>query len=104
MPTYDQTPGTLNLSFNRGDDVSALVDFSIVTTGYLVTAGITSLVTGDQVQTLTVATVSAATGQYNISLTDTQTLALARGTYGWKMQWVQGNETRTALTGYVEVI
>ena len=104
MPTYDQTPGTLNLSFNRGDDVAALVDFSIVTTGYTVTAGITSLVTGDQVQALTVTTVDAATGQYNVSLTDTQTAALARGTYGWRMQWVQGSETRTALTGYVEVI
>ena len=104
MPSYDQTPGTLNLSFKRGDDVSALVDFSIGLTGYTVTAGMTSLVTGDVVQPLTVSFVSATAGQVNVSLTDTQTAALARGTYGWQMAWTEGNATRTALTGFVEVL
>lgn len=104
MPSYDQTPGTLNLSFKRSDDFSAMVDFSIGMTGYTVTAGITSLVTGSEVQPLSVSFVSATAGQVNVSLTDTQTAALARGTYGWQMQWTEGNATRTALTGYVEVI
>ena len=45
MASYDQTPGTLNLAFNRGDDFSALVDFSIGMTGYTVSASMTSLVT-----------------------------------------------------------
>jgi hypothetical protein len=103
MPSYDQTPGTLNIAFNRGDDFSALVDFSIGMTGYTVTAGITSLVTGSEVQPLTVAFASATAGQVNVSLTDAQTLAMARGTYGWNMKWTEGNATRTALTGYVEV-
>ena len=104
MPSYDQTPGALNLSFNRGDDFSTLVDFSIGMTGYTVTAGITSLVTGDSVQPLTVSIVSATAGQVNVSLTDTQTAALARGTYGWSMAWTVDNATRTALTGFVEVL
>jgi hypothetical protein len=103
MPSYDQAPGTLNLSFNRGDDFSALVDFSISMSGYTVTAGVTSLVTGSEVQALTVSTVSATAGTFNVSLTDTQTAALARGTYGWQMKWVEGQATRTALTGFVEV-
>jgi hypothetical protein len=103
MPSYDQAPGTLNLSFSRGDDFSALVDFSISMSGYTVTAGVTSLVTGSEVQALTVSTVSATAGQFNVSLTDAQTIAMARGTYGWQMKWTEGNATRTALTGFVEV-
>jgi hypothetical protein len=104
MPSYDQTPGTLNLSFARGDDTSVLVDFSIAMSGYTVTADITSLVSGAVVQPLTVSIVSATAGQVNVSLTDAQTLALARGTYGWRMSWTENNATRTALTGFVEVL
>lgn len=103
MASYDQSPGSLNLAFNRGDDFSALVDFSIGMTGYTVSASMTSLVTGASVQPLTVSIVSATAGQVNVSLSDTQTAALARGTYGWNMKWVEGNATRTALTGFVEV-
>jgi hypothetical protein len=104
MASYDQTPGTLNLSFKRADDFSAMVDFSISLASYTVTAGITSLVSGAEVQPLTVSFVSATAGQVNVSLTDTQTAALARGTYGWQMRWTENNATRTALTGYVEVL
>jgi hypothetical protein len=104
MASYDQTPGTLNLSFKRADDFSAMVDFSISLASYTVTAGITSLVSGAEVQPLTVSFVSATAGQVNVSLTDTQTAALARGTYGWQMKWTENNATRTALTGFVEVI
>lgn len=104
MASYDQTPGTLNLSFKRSDDFSAMVDFSISLASYTVTAGITSLVSGAEVQPLTVSFVSATAGQVNVSLTDTQTAALARGTYGWQMKWTENNATRTALTGFVEVI
>lgn len=104
MPSYDQTPGSLNLSLVRSDDFSSLIDFSIGMSGYTVTAGITSLVTGNEVQPLTVSIVSATAGQVNVSLTDTQTAALARGTYGWRMQWTENNATRTALTGFVEVL
>ena len=104
MASYDQTPGALNLSFKRGDDFSTLIDFSIGMTGYTVTAGMTSLVTGDEVQPLTVSFASATAGQVNVSLTDTQTAALARGTYGWQMKWVENQATRTALTGFVEVL
>ena len=104
MPSYDQTPGTLNLSFVRGDDFSTLIDFSISMTGYTVTASMYSLVSGAEVQAFTVTAANASAGQYNISLTDTQTAALARGTYGWRMTWVENNATRTALTGFVEVL
>lgn len=104
MPSYDQTPGLLNLSLKAGDDFSTLIDFSISMTGYTVTASMTSVVSGAEVQAFTVTAADASAGQFNISLTDTQTAALARGTYGWQMRWVENNATRTALTGYVEVL
>jgi len=103
MPSYDQTPGSLNLAFNRGDDFSALVDFSIGMTGYTVTAAVTSLVSGADVVPFTVTVPSPANGQVNIALSDTQTAALPRGTYGWVLRWTENNATRTALTGFVEV-
>lgn len=104
MASYDQTPGALNLSFKRGDDFSALLDFSISLASYTVTAAISSLVTGEEVQPLAVSLVSATAGQVNVSLTDTQTASLARGTYGWQMRWTENQATRTALTGFVEVL
>lgn len=104
MPSYDQKPGSLNLSLKGGDDFSALIDFSPITmTGYTVTATLTSLVTGGSVVPFTTSFVSAAEGKVNISLSDTQTASLARGSYGWQMAWTEGNATRTALTGTVEV-
>lgn len=103
MPSYDQTPGTLNIAFNRGDDFSVLIDLSISLVGYTVTASLTSLVTGAEVIPFTVSVVSAANGQVNLALTDAQTLALPRGTYGWHLAWTESNATRTALTGFAEV-
>lgn len=105
MPSYyDQTPGRLGLSFRRGDDFSALIDFTPTDlTGHTVTSTIVSAVTGAEVTPFTVTVPSAADGQVNIALTDTQTAALARGTYNWSLSWAEGNATRTALTGFVEV-
>lgn len=105
MSSYDQTPGTLNLSLKGGDDFSTLIDFNpIDMTGYTVTASIVSAVSGASVVPFTVTVPSAAEGQVNISLTDAQTASIAKGTYSWRMSWVEGNATRTALTGFVEVI
>ena len=102
--SYDQTPGTPNLTFSRGDDFSSMIDFSIGMVGFAVTAEITSLITGAQVVPFTVTIPSAANGQINIALSDAQTAAIARGTYGWNLKWTEGNATRTALAGYVEVL
>jgi len=104
MNSYDQIPGTLNLSLKAGDDFGALVDFSPITmTGYTVTAVVSSLVTGAEVVPFATTLASAADGKVNIALSDTQTSALPRGTYGWSMKWVDGQVTRTALTGFLEV-
>lgn len=104
MATYSQVPGTLNLSLVRGDDFSALIDVSINLTGYTTTASVASAVTGSTILPFTVSVVSASEGKVNLSLTDTQTAAVPRGTYTWHMAWTEGSATRTALTGMVEVL
>lgn len=104
MPSYDSTPGNLNFALQRGDDFSAAIDFSPISmVGYTVTASMSSLVTGSEVQPMTVSIVSATAGQINVSLTDTQTSLLARGSYSWSLKWVEGGGARTALSGVVEV-
>lgn len=103
MTTWSQTPGNLNFSIIRGDDFSAPIDASIDMSGYTTSATIQSAVTGGTVLPLTVSVTSASAGQMVVSLTDTQTSSLARGTYLWKMTWVVGGATRTALSGIIEV-
>lgn len=104
MPSYDATPGNLNLTLQKGNTFSALIDFSPITmTGYTVSASVSSLVTGEQVMPLTASISSATAGQVNVSLTDTQTSSMARGSYAWALKWVEGQGTRTALSGIFEV-
>jgi hypothetical protein len=102
--SYDQTPGSLPISFVRGDSLSALLDFSIDLTGYAVAASLVSVVTGGGVISLATSVISAANGQVNVSLTAEQTAALARGTYQWKFVWTQGSAVRTAIVGFVEAL
>jgi len=102
MPSYDQTPGTLNLSFVRGNTVSTLVDFSIVMTGYTVTSHVYSLVTSQKVSDIDTTVIDAAAGRVNISFSESTPPV---GSYGWSMQWVApGDAKRTVLTGICEVV
>jgi hypothetical protein len=95
----------MNLAFKRSGDFSALIDFDIALTSYTVTASLTSLVSGTVVQAFTTSVSDASAGQVSVSLTETQTAALAAGTYGWQLDWVApGSIQRTALTGTVEVV
>ena len=105
MATYNLLPGTMGLGLKKGNDFSTLIDFDGTTlVGYTVTSSITSLVTGATVAPMTTSIADASAGQINVSLTDTQTAALAAGTYGWKLDWVApGSVQRTALQGTLEV-
>lgn len=105
MATAAQLPGDLAISFRAGDEFATLLDFSIATTGYTWTAEVYSVVTGDVVQTPTVTVVSAANGQIHLAWTETQTAALAAGTYGVRVMWTApGDARRTVLDGMLEVI
>jgi hypothetical protein len=102
--TYSLLPGAMNLAFKKAGDFSTLIDFDVSLVSYSVTASITSLVTGASVLPFTASITDASAGQVNIALSDTQTAALAAGTYGWQLDWVApGSVQRTALSGTVEV-
>lgn len=105
MSTYSVLPGTMNHAFKRSGDFSALIDFDVSLVGYTVTSNLVSLVSGSTVQAFTTSVTDASAGQVTVSLSDTQTAALAAGTYGWQLDWVApGGIQRTALSGTVEVV
>ena len=106
MSTYTQLPGSLGLSLRRGDELGTTIDFSPTTlTGYTVTAVITSLVTGNLVETIAASVSDGPNGVVSLGLTETQTAAIPVGTYGWRLEWDgPGNVKRTALQGMVEVV
>jgi hypothetical protein len=102
--TYSVLPGPMPLAFKRANDFAAVIDFDTTLVGFSVTANLTSLVTGATVVPFTTTIADASAGQVSVSLTDTQTAALAAGTYGWQLDWTApGGVQRTALSGTVEV-
>jgi hypothetical protein len=104
MATADQLPGNLNIAFNRGDSYATLLDLSINTTGYSWEAEIYSLVTLAVLEEPTVTVVSAANGQINLSITDSQAAALPPGTLGLRISWTApGEYRRRAFEGICEV-
>lgn len=104
MPTYEQLPGRMNLSFVAGDQFGAQIGFDSSLVGSTVTSTILSAVTGETVVGMTTSVADAVSGVVNVSLTEAQTQALATGTYNWEMIVIQpGDVQRTFLTGIVEV-
>lgn len=103
MATYSALPGKLNISAKRGDDFSALVDFSVSLTSFTMASTIISVVDGSTVASFTTTLSDAAAGKVNVALSDTQTSSLPAGTYVWRMVGTQGSVSRTYLEGYCEV-
>lgn len=105
MATVSTLPGTLNVTVKHGDELAQLVDFSINLTGYTFEAEVVSAITGAEVGALTVSSVNLATGQVNLSMTETVCLAIAPGSYLWRLIWTApGTVRRTALEGIFEVV
>lgn len=96
----------MSLALKRSNDFATVIDFDGVDlSGYTVTSTVTSLVTGSSVASFSTTVTDAAAGKVNVALTDTQTSAMAVGTYGWQLDWVApGGIQRTALAGTVEVV
>lgn len=104
MPSYEQLPGSLNLSFRKADEVSTEIDFNPISlTGFTMAATIVSLVSGGTVASMVTTMTNASQGRVNIGLTDEQTAALPVGTYRWEMTANDGVARRTYLAGFVEV-
>lgn len=104
MPTYEQLPGSLGLTFRKGDYVSTEIDFNPISlSGLTMSAVVTSLVSGAPVATVTTTIIDAAAGRLNVSLAGSQTSAMATGTYRWMLTGTDGTSQRSYLTGFVEV-
>lgn len=107
MATFTQLPGTLDLSFVKGDEINFAVDFDVDLTGYTLEAAIynSGVAAATVVATPTITATSLTNGQLGIGLTETQTNALAAGgRFRWYLRWVTpGNVTRTVLAGNVNV-
>lgn len=104
MATFEQLPGELNLTIKRSEQIGIEVDFSIPLTGYTMSSSIVSLVSGDAVTSPTTTVTNAADGIVSVAMTETQTSALAAGTYRWYIDWIApGDVYRRVLGGFVEV-
>jgi hypothetical protein len=104
MSLATQLPGLASVSFVRGDDWGASLDFSIDTTGYTWAAVVESVPNGSTVATPTVTILSAALGQISVNLSRTQTAAIAPGTYRLKITGTaSGGTVRRATQGTIEV-
>jgi hypothetical protein len=105
MPTASTTPGSLNITVQQGDELSQLLDFSVTLTGYTFASEIVSALTGATLSTPTVTAVNLAAGQVNLAMSETQTAALAVGSYLWRLIWTApGSVRRTAIEGIFEVV
>lgn len=124
MATFEQLPGTLDITFvgggGSGDEVSLALDFDQSLAGYTITAPIyvtsvyaaagggQGLVTtvGATATSFTVQATDLSQGQVTIALSETQTGNLSPGIgYRWYMRWVSPSlVTRTVLSGTVTVV
>ncbi|NDD55928.1 hypothetical protein EBZ39_19030 [bacterium] len=119
MATFEQLPGSLDLTFVAGDQVDVGVTFTGTNlTGYTFSSyvyvsrqtvpldgGDTVVLAGSTVAAVAITQVSLANGQLSLGLTEAQTADLsAAGSYRWYLRWVApGSITRTVLSGNVVV-
>jgi hypothetical protein len=106
---YALLPQNLNLQFIRGDEFWFTVDADIDLTGYQFSSSIykvtnitNGIVTGTQeVAQFTITPVDLTAGKINLSLQESQTLALSTtDSLRWFFRWVgPGVVTRTVLSG-----
>lgn len=98
--TLDLSPGSQNFVVHSGNAFQTEVDWSIDLTGYTVTSSMVSLVTGAQAYPVTTTLTDAAAGKVGLSFS----AVTVPGTYGFQQSWTTGGQTRTVLSGYVEVL
>lgn len=114
---FTQLPGTLDVEFVAGDEVSMAVDVDVSVAGYTLEAPIyvvstvatglggtgSSEVVGDTATNWAISVVDAAAGTLALGLSEAQTAALSTTTsYRWFLRWVDtAGYTRTILSGTV---
>src|SRR3990167_2807901 len=96
MAEFEQIPGELDIEVGLGDDLSMLVDFDIVLTGYTFSAKVEHAATTTDI---TVTSTNLAVGQITMSLTDAQITAIGAGSHRWYLTWTTGTTSRRVLAG-----
>jgi len=96
MADISQQPGELNITTTTDDDLSILLDFDIVLTGYTFTSKVEHVGT---TTTITVTNTDLSTGKITISLTNIQLTAIGEGTHRWYLDWNTGTADRRVLAG-----
>jgi hypothetical protein len=96
MADFQQIPGELNIEIGLGDDLSQLIDFDIVLTGYTFVSKVEH---GATTTDITVTNTNLATGQITLGLTDAQITAIGSGSHRWYLAWTTGTTTRRVLAG-----
>lgn len=106
MASSPDLPGVLNLALRAGDEYGKLLTYGLDLTGYTVRTVIYSLVTGQDVSTVTTSvTPGASSSAVNIALQESVTASLAAGTYGIRQELVApGNVQQTRIDGKLEVV
>jgi hypothetical protein len=101
VATVEQSPGTLDLIFVRGDEFAFTLDFATNLSTYSSMTALTTFANsaGTQAFDLTVAT---TVGTVIVSLSETATLAHPAGVHQWAFKWdAAGGVRRTILSGTV---
>jgi hypothetical protein len=96
MADIEQLPGELNITTTADDDLSVLLDFDVVLTGYTFVAKVEHYQT---TTTITVTNTDLAAGKITISLTNTQLTAIGAGIHKWYLNWTTGTTDRRVLAG-----
>jgi len=118
-PSFDILPAALDCNVVKGDEFGMSLDFDIALTNYNNWSAIVFKTTkavssnypggintqGETAATFTVSVTSAANGQVNISLTETQTAALSEAElYRWYIRAdAPGVVTRTFVSGNFKI-
>lgn len=106
MASSQDLPGVLNLAVRAGDEVGKLLTYNLDLTGYTARTVIYSLVTGQDVATVTTTvTPGAASSGVNASFQESLTGSLAAGTYGWRQELVApGSVQATRIDAFLEIV
>ena len=114
---FEQLPGTLDVEFVIGDEVTMAVDVDVSISGYTLEAPIyvvstvatgaggtgSAEVVGDTVTNWAISVTDAAAGTLALGLSEAQTSSLSTSTtYRWFLRWIDTTGyTRTVLSGTV---
>ena len=104
MATAKHTPGRLNINLAIDDDMTLLLDFDIVLTGYTFVA---KIVESNGTETaITVTDTDLANGKITLSSTASSrdAASLTTETYDWYLTWTVSGADRRVLAGNFSIV